>query len=163
MSTSLREFLTQKAADYESKHKNNKQEIEEWQQAVDALFTQVEVWLAAADPEGIIEHKRSETKVSEPGLGQYPIHYLHLQAFGKWASLLPKARRTVKRAKPPQKGAPEQATGRVDITDELRRYVLYRFTRGTSDEWFIDDTAANTGLEPLTSARFETALMSYFQ
>jgi hypothetical protein len=72
-------------------------------------------------------------------------------------------RKTVKRASPQQNGAPEQATGRVDITDELRRFVLYRFGEGQNEQWLIDDTATKSELQPLTAERFESALMGYFQ
>jgi hypothetical protein len=163
MSTSLREFLKEKAATYAAESEKNRRVIEEWQVAVERLFTQLEEWLAAADPEGIIRRERSQIEVTEPGLGRYAISRLNLRAFGKWVGLIPKARKTVKRAAPQQKGAPDQATGRVDITDEIRRYVLYRFTRGTDDQWFMDDTAANTELQPLTAERFEAALLGYFQ
>ena len=163
MSTSLRDFLKQKAALYATEGEKNKLTIEEWQAAVDGLFTRLEDWLRVADPEGIIRRERSEIEVKEPGLGRYPISRLDLQAFGKWVGLIPKARKTVKRAAPQQQGAPERASGRVDITDEIRRYVLYRFRQGTDDQWFIHDTASNSELEPLTAERFESALLGYFQ
>jgi hypothetical protein len=163
MTTSLREVLKQKAALYATESERNKLIIEEWQVAVGRLFTQLEAWLAAADPEGIIRHERAAIEVTEPGLGRYPIQRLNLRAFDNWVGVIPKARRTGKRAAPPQPGAPDQATGRVDITDEIRRYVLYRFSQGTDEKWFIDDTAANSELQPLTAERFESALLSYFQ
>ena len=163
MSTPLRDFLKQKGALYAAESEKNRLVIEEWQTAVERLFTQLEGWLCAADPEGFIRHDRSPIEVTEPGLGRYPISRLNLRAFGKWVGLIPKARKTVKRASPQQKGAPEQATGRVDVTDEIRRYVLYRFGRGEGEQWFIDDTAANSELQPLTADRFESALLVYFQ
>jgi hypothetical protein len=163
MTTSFRDFLEQKAALYAAESEKNRHVIEEWQAAVERLFTQLEGWLGADDPEGIIRHERSQIEVTEPGLGRYPISRLNLRAFGKWVGLIPKARKTVKRAAPQQQGAPEQATGRVDITDEIRRYVLYRFGQGTDERWFMDDTAANSELQPLTADRFEAALLGYFQ
>jgi hypothetical protein len=163
MSTSLRDFLKQKAALYAAESEKNRQIIEEWQAAVDRLFAQLEVWLAAADPEGIIRRVRSQVEVTEPSLGRYSINRLDLRAFGKWVGLIPKARKTVKRAHPPQQVAPEQATGRVDITNEIRRYVLYRFSHDTDEQWFIDDPATSSELQPLTADRFESALLGYFQ
>jgi hypothetical protein len=163
MSTPLKDFLKQKASLYAAESEKNRQIVEEWQSAVDRLFTQLEGWLDAADPEGIIRRERSQIEVTEPGLGRYPISRLNLRAFGEWVGLIPKARKTVKRAAPQQKGAPEQATGRVDVTDEIRRYVLYRFGLGTEERWFIDDTATNTELQPLTAERLESALLGYFQ
>ena len=86
--------------------------------------------------------KESQEAVTEPGLGRYRPPRLNLRFFGKWIGIIPKARKTVGKAQPPQKSAPERAQGRVDITDELRRYVLYRFQNGSEDVWLID------GLEP---------------
>lgn len=163
MSTSLREFLTHKAALFTAESEKNRLIIEEWQGAVDRLFSHLDTWLGAADPEGIIRRERSQIEVTEPGLGRYSIDRLNLRAFGKWVGLVPKARKTVKRAAPQQQKAPEQATGRVDITDEIRRYVLYRFSHGADEQWFIEDTAAKSELQPLTADRFESALLSYFQ
>ena len=163
MTPSLKDFLKQKATLYAAESEKNRAVIMEWRQAVDRLFTQLEAWLVAADPEGIIRHTTDLIEVTEPGFGRYSMPRLNLQAFGKWVGLIPKARKAGKRAAPQQNGAPEQATGRVDITDEIRRYVLYRFPHGTDDQWFIDDTAANSELQPLTADRFEAALLSYFQ
>lgn len=163
MSTSLREVLKQKAVQYAAEDEKNRHLLDEWRDAVEKLFSQLEKWLDAADPEGFIQHERSPIEVSEPGLGRYSISRLNLRAFGKWVGVIPKARKTVKRAAPQQKGAPEQATGRVDITDETRRYVLYRFGQGAEAQWFLDDIATNGEPQPLTSDRFESALLGYFQ
>lgn len=163
MSTTLRDFLKQKSAEYAAESERNRHVIEEWQTAVDKLLGQLEAWLSAADPGGVIQRERSRTEVSEPSLGRYPISRLNVQAFGKWVGVIPKARKTVKRAPPQQASAPERATGRVDITDEIRRYVLYRFTRDGEDCWFIDDIALDKELEPLTAELFEAALLSYLK
>ena len=51
----------------------------------------------------------------------------------------------------------------MDITDEIRRYVLYRFGQGAEEQWLMDDPAMNSGLQPLTADWFESALVGYFQ
>jgi hypothetical protein len=164
MATSLRELLKQKAATYAAETEKNKEVIDEWCEAVDKLYERLREWLRAADPEGIINAEPSQIEVSEPGLGRYQISRLNLRAFGKWVGLIPKARKTIKKANPRQDRAPEQATGRVDITDEIRRYVLYRFpSHEADDSWFIEDTATNSAPQPLTPERFESALLSYFR
>jgi hypothetical protein len=105
---------------------------------------------------------------------------LDLHIFGKWIGIIPKARRTVGIANPPQKTAPERAEGRVDITDELRRCVLYRFRENGSDQWIISglDIAGHDAADmrsgevrytptsearPLDRDAFERALLSYLQ
>jgi hypothetical protein len=161
MTTTFSDFLRERAARYESQQGDARDVLEEWRAAVDRLFTQLCGWLKEADPTGIIAVERGQEKVREQGLGHYEVPRLDLRAFGKWVGLIPKARRTVGTAHPPQKKVPERADGRVDITDELRRYVLYRFLEDGQDVWVIDDL--HSGQQPLTREAFEKALMSYWQ
>jgi hypothetical protein len=161
MTTSFSEFLRETAAKHQTEYGAGKALIEEWQTAVDRLFTQLRAWLKESDPTGIIEIECSQIKMREQGLGRYEIQRLNLYAFGKWIGIIPKARLTVGTASPPRSDAPQRAAGRVDITDELRRYVLYRFTQSGQDAWFIDDL--HSGAKPLDKEAFEKALMSYLQ
>jgi hypothetical protein len=161
MTTTFSEFLREQAAKYESQIGDGKAVIAEWRSAVDRLFEQLCAWLKESDPTGIIEIECNKEKVREQGLGRYEVPRLDLHAFGKWIGIIPKARRTVGTATPPQKRAPQRADGRIDITDELRRYVLYRFSEGGQDTWVIDDL--HSGAKPLNKETFEKALMSYWQ
>jgi hypothetical protein len=138
MSTTFKEFLHEQA----QKHQAEAPIIDEWRAAIERLFVQIRQWLKESDPEGFIEIEEKQQDVREPGLGYYRVPRLDLRAFGKWIGIIPKARRTVATAQPPRKSAPERAEGRVDITDELRRYVLYRFREEGRDVWLVD------GLEP---------------
>ena len=126
-------------------------------------------------PEGVIEIEQSEQEIKEPGLGFYRVPRMNLRVFGNWIGIIPKARRTVGSAQPPQKSAPQQAEGRVDITDELHRYVLYRLRDGDRDIWVINapkggyEVSGNTWYVPMSETKvldqdaFENALLSYLQ
>jgi hypothetical protein len=158
----LSELLQKKKESYEAEARKNKALIDEWLEAIGKLFTQIRGWLATSDPAQILQIEERKDEVNEPNVGRYQAPRLEIRAFGKWVGVIPKARKTVKTARPPRPGAPEQATGRVDITDEVRRYVLYRFTGDGVDSWSIENT--DTGvLQPLTQDLFEEALMSYLQ
>jgi hypothetical protein len=180
MSATLKQFLHEQAKKYQAEADAGKVVVTEWQSAVERLFSQIREWLKDADPDEVIEIEKGEQDVREPGLGRYRVPRLNLRVLGKWIGIIPKARRTVGMAKPPQKSAPEQAEGRVDITDELRRYVLYRFRDGDKDVWMIDglaqgnDASENslTGqvqyfprseTRPFDQEAFEKALMSYLR
>lgn len=159
--SSLSELLQSKAENYAVEARKNKIVIDEWVEALEKLFVQLQGWLTDADPTKILQVEKTAKVMDEPNLGRYPAPYLNIKAFGQWVGIIPKARKTIKTARPPQAGAPERATGRVDITDEVRRFVLYRFTNdGGADSWFIEGPAQ--AMEPLTQERFEEALMSYF-
>src|SRR4051794_25864780 len=161
MSTTLREFLRQQAAKHETEARANAVVIAEWRTAVERLFGQVRAWLADSDPDRIIEVVEKEHDISEPGLGRYSVPRLDLRAFGKWIGIIPKACKTVASAAPPQRAVPERAAGRVDMTDEVRRYVLYRFPQEGGDAWLIDDLRSEP--KPLNQQTFEAALMSYLR
>ena len=49
----------------------------------------------------------------------------------------------------------------ADITDEMRRYVLYRLPGDGADVWMIDDLRSDP--LPFDQGNFEKALMSYLQ
>jgi hypothetical protein len=168
MSTTFQEFLHKKAQTHQAEVNAAKSVVDEWWTSIERLFAQIRQWMKQSDPDGLIEIKEGVEEIREPGLGVYRAPRLDLRAFGKWIGVIPKARRTVGRAKPPQKSAPERAEGRVDITDELRRYVLYRFKQDGRDVWLID--GLETGREgaasepaPLDQEAFEKAMMSYLQ
>src|SRR5262245_25516796 len=126
MSDTFTAFLREQAAKRAAEAEANERVIDEWHGAVEQLFEQIRAWLANSDPDRTIEIKQGKQEVTEPGLGRYDVPRLDLRFFGKWVGIIPKARMTVAAARPTLKAAPEQAAGRVDITDELRRYVLFR-------------------------------------
>jgi hypothetical protein len=160
--TPLSEFLHQKAAEYHQLNQRNQQVIHEWCFAVERLHSQMLDWLQQSDPKMMIQPERSHVRISEPDLGPYEIQRLTLRAFGKWIGILPKARLSMKNAPPPQRSVPANAVGRMDITDEIRRYVLYRIQEGDECHWVIDDlTSAEPA--PLDRPRFEEALLSYLR
>lgn len=161
MTTTLKDFLREESAKREALLTANKSVIEEWRDGIERLFQQLQEWLAENDPGQVIQIRTLQKTISEPGLGEYSVPILDLHILGKWIAILPKARRTVGSAHPPKKQHPERATGRVDITDEGRRYILYRFPNGDQDLWMIDDLRSEPKV--LDRATFEAALMSYLQ
>jgi hypothetical protein len=180
MSTGFKEFLHEQALKHQAEAEAAKAAVAEWRAAINALFHQLRQWLKESDPDGLIEIEDSEQEIKEPGLGRYKVPRLNLQVFGKWIGIIPKAYRSVGIAKPPRKNAPEHAKGRIDITDELRRYVLYRFQENGSDVWYIDGLDHGHDISekrwpgqvehvprfdpvPLTAEAFEKALMSYLR
>jgi hypothetical protein len=180
MGTTFKQFLHEQAKQHQAEANAGKATVDEWRSAIERLFGQFREWLKESDPDGVIEIEESGQDVNEPGLGRYRVPRLNLRVFGKWIGIIPKARRTVGSAKPPQKSAPERADGRVDITDELRRYVLYRFRQGDDDVWLIDGLdqgydvsekawSGQVQYSPRSEPRrldqeaFEKALMSYLR
>ncbi len=176
MNTTFKDFLHQHAEKHRAESEAAKATIDEWRTAILRLYSQMRVWLKEADADGIIEIGERDLEVAEPGLGRYLVPRLDLRIFGKWIGIIPKARRTVGSAKPGQGADPVQAEGRVDITDDIRRFLLYRIPRGDKDVWMIDgidqayevtDKAWPAQVQyaplpkPLDKNLFERAIMSY--
>jgi hypothetical protein len=161
MTRAFTDFLREQSEKTKRMSEANQGAINEWRGAVERLFRQMRAWLADSDPDGIIQIEQKDWEVTEPSLGEYRIPRLDLRALGKWIGIVPKARNTVVAARPPQKSVPERATGRVDITDEVRRYVLYRLPDADQDTCYIDDLRSDP--KPLDQQTFEAALMSYLR
>ncbi len=159
--STLGELLEKKAESYRSEAERNQTIINDWVEAIRKLHLDIRGWLAASDPKGILQLEVKTADIAEPNVGRYEAPRMDFRAFGKWVGLIPKALKTIKSARPPQSTAPVRATGRVDLTDELMRYVFYRFTDADGDSWFIE--GPTDGLHPLTRERFEDALTSYFR
>jgi hypothetical protein len=157
--------FTQFLKDQEEKQKSlaeeNKQLIDEWRSALQSLYYDIRKWLRESDTGGVIKVDEKESDITEEGIGHYKAPRLELRIFGRWIGILPKARKTVGTARPPQQGAPSRALGRVDLTDEVRRYILYRTQEDGHDVWLIDNLRNEQRL--LNKEAFEEALMSYFQ
>src|SRR5262245_2831875 len=109
MSIAFRDFLRQQAEKHQAEVTAGKATVEEWQEAIQALFAQMLAWLAEPNSDGVIQIKEGKQDITEPSLGHYEAPRLDLHAFGKWVGIIPKARNTVASAKPTQKSAPERA------------------------------------------------------
>jgi hypothetical protein len=155
------EFLRQQHQKSQIALAANEQILSEWRCAVERLLETFREWLAKSDPEGILQLQSNTCDIKEPSLGKYVMPRLDIHGLGKWIGIIPKARFTVATTPFTQAVPPQQATGRVDITDEIRRYVLYRLPSEQGDRWYIDDL--NNEAQPLTQERFEQALMSYLR
>ncbi len=164
MSSAFTQFLRDLAVKESAKSKEGEAMLAEWRPALERLFGKIRSWLAESDPDGIIKIKESEEELKEDGMGRYRVPRLDLHIFGNWIGIIPKARRTIGVAQPPMRSVPERATGRVDITDESRRYVLYRFSKeGEEDFWMIRLIGSEEEAAPFNQETLEAALKSYLR
>jgi hypothetical protein len=161
MGSTFTDFLHQYAAKHGTDFQTNQALIEEWQAAVAKLFAQIRQWLAELDPERLITIEEGTQRINEPRLGRYSIPRLDLYVLGTWIGIIPKARLTIGTVHPPRESTPERATGRVDITNDVLRFILYRYQTDGESGWVLDDL--RTEPKPLDRTAFEKALMSYLQ
>lgn len=161
MTTALTDFLRERATEYAVESEARRVKVAEWRAAVERLLALIQGWLKEADPDGLLKKEVDEWEINEQGLGKYKVPCLNINGLGRWVGVIPKARFTVTTANPPQKSAPVQAAGRVDFTNEAKRFVLYRFKGDPDDIWMIDDLT--TGMKPFDREQFEAVLMSYLK
>ena len=167
MSSALQQYLHEQAP----KKQAGKELVAEWREAIERLFAEIKGWLKESDPEGVIDIEEGQQEVNEPGIGRYRVPRLNLGVLGKWIGIIPKARSTNRTAKLSEPSAPSKAEGRVDITDEVVRYLLYRFKEGDKDVWYIEDPHDSPWDSPwvkpefkrLNKVEFESALMRYLR
>lgn len=162
MSSTFTEFLRQQAANRQAELARRREVIEEWTASLRGLYSSLKDWLRQSDPDGILKVEESDDwELQEEGLGKYTVPRLDLRGLGRWIGIVPKARFTVATANPPPRSTPERAEGRVDITNEVRRFILYRFRGEDGDIWMVDDQKQPVRL--LDQVAFEAALMTYLR
>lgn len=133
----FREFLEKKAA--EEHHLQRTQQREEWVAAVKRLLEQIRIWVAEADPQGILSVIPFEIERAEPDLGVYRVPALRIGLGDAAVEIRPLARKTHGFIEA-RGEASVPAEGRVDIVTGGRQYILYRSLLGGRETWYaLDD------------------------
>lgn len=149
----FQEFLERHAQ--QRQHKEQRARREEWIAAVGRLLGQLRTWLAEADPAGVLEVLPMEVEKAEPGLGIYRIPSLKISLGGAAVEVVPVGRNVIGTVGP-QGDVGIRAEGRVDITDGIRRYILYRTLNDGQERWYaLDERFQAT---PLDRGRLEGML-----
>jgi hypothetical protein len=161
MPVDFQEFLRQKTAGSDIRERNHNRA--EWVGALRRLLDQIQDWLRAADPEGLLEVEPYEVQRAESRLGIYDAPALKIRLNTDEADLLPIGRyafgplsAVVHRALHGVAGTDGPAAGRVDITDGERRYMLFRDIKADPERWFAVDDQAR--VNPFDQAHLEAIL-----
>jgi hypothetical protein len=149
----FREFLEKQAQ--QSHHKEGRERREEWITAVGRLIEQMRAWLAESDPASVLDVVLIEMEKAEPGLGIYKIPSLKI-SLGEAAVQVVPVGRNAMGIVDAQGDVGMRAEGRVDITDGIRRYILYRTLKDGKEKWYALDERFQAA--PLDSTRLEGIL-----
>jgi hypothetical protein len=164
MNTSLRDLLREKVREQEAMAESSKATLTEWGEGIDNHFKILRGWLTQSDPVGIIQVEESTLALNEPGLGRYEIPQLELHALGETIGIVPRGYGTVGTAVLPHTSTRVRARGRVDITNEIRQHILYRFRdENDKDLWMVEHLRLDVSPTPLDQKLFESILMSYLR
>src|SRR5436190_1422248 len=118
------EFLEKKRAQ-QSHSKERRERRDEWVTAVGRLIEQLRSWLTESDPAGVLDVVPIEIERTEQALGIYTVPGLKI-SLGEAAVQVVPVGRNVVGIVGPQGDVGIRAEGRVDITDGVRRFILYR-------------------------------------
>lgn len=150
----FREFLEKQAE--QRHHKERRQRREEWIAAVCRLIDQLCAWLAESDPDKVLAVVPMEIEAIEPGVGTYRVPSLKISLADAAVQVVPVGRNVVGIVFPQGDGVGIHAEGRVDITDGLRRYILYRTLKDGQEQWYALDEHLHA--VPLDRGRLEGIL-----
>jgi hypothetical protein len=149
----FREFLEKQSN--QQRQKERRARREEWVAAVGRLITQLRAWLAESDPGNVLDVVPMEVERAEPDLGAYRIPALKIGLDDTAVQVMPVGRNVVGIVGP-HGDIGVRAEGRVDITDGIRRYILYRTLKEGRDNWYALDERFQA--EPLDRSRLEAIL-----
>src|SRR5262249_5213009 len=131
--------------------------IQDWERAVEQLLDQICEWTQAADPENILKIEKEHLGRSEEDLGYYRTFRLKITLDAREILVVPVARQVVGRFGLPGEQH-RQGLGRVDMTDGMRKYMLYRVMSETDEKWYmVDDDKFRT--RELDQTAFEEAML----
>lgn len=149
----FQEFLEKQSQ--QQHHKERREQREEWIAAVSRLIAQLRAWLDEADPARVLDVVPIDTEKAEPGLGLYRIPGLKIRLGEAAVQVVPVGRNAVGFVAP-NGDVGIRAEGRVDITDGVRRYILYRTLKDGEEDWYALDEHFQAA--PLDRARLEGIL-----
>lgn len=157
---SLKEFLEEQAEKLRADEHHWVERRDEWIAAVDRLTDQIQGWLTQADPDQkILKIRDCPYDLQEEGLGPYQVRGLSI-GLGPWTVLVKPIARYV--------AGPRSATGhihisraygRVDLTDGMQKYMIFRVEKEPEDRWNIIEQDGFR-LQVFNQASFEQALKS---
>lgn len=158
MSRTLREFLRENAPRLKTDLQRALVRRDEWIAAVDRLRTDIWNWLHDSDPDGLFEFKEVVHTIVEEGIGAYHVNGLKVILGPRVIELVPVSRTVVEPWAPHAPTYVMGARGRVDLTNGLDTYSLYRVRPDEHhpvDAWFIFNRQTST-IDSLNQNSFET-------
>jgi hypothetical protein len=131
------EFLRRKGEEYRVRDRHERRS--EWLAAISGLYAEIRGWLREDDPEGLLDIVPYEVSRTEPILGTYDAPALQILLGPAEVQVEPVGREVPFLAIKGASGTRTEFAGRIDISDGLREYNLYRERLQDGDRWQIPD------------------------
>jgi hypothetical protein len=150
----LREFLLRNAPRDEMQRRRAR---DEWTEAVDQLLAQLRTWLAESGTTELLDLEPLEFEKREQGLGSYRIKGLAIHFGERTVKVVPVGRTVLAHLGPYAEPGHENAEGRVDVTNGMYKYLLYRKLKDTGEgQWLVQDE--RSAIRLLDRGQFEAIL-----
>jgi hypothetical protein len=134
----FKEWLKEKADS--APEEQRKKLLQDWTDAYSELAHNVREWLQD-DEAGRVRFGNEPITRSEEGLGSYQFSTVKIIVGDQSVDVVPVARNVIAHVGDP----PTRAAGRVDITNGIRKYALYRVVRDGNSTWRIVKDATEIG------------------
>ncbi len=161
MST-LQEFLKQRAEHLSASFPEKVKIQNDWIQAVDRLLNQIKQWLKDADPQAILDVFEESVDRRESGVGVYQVHSLRIRLEAQEVRVIPIARNVLGPVSSSGTIHKGRSFGRVDMTNGVSKFLLFRTDVEPSDRWIIVDEDAYVPRD-LDRGTFDAAMQSLLQ
>jgi hypothetical protein len=159
---SLKEFLASEADKLRSEQTEAVSKREEWIASVERLIAEMKEWLGQADTERVLMIDESPIRVSERGLGTYEVPALTIGLGTREVRVKPVARVVSAPLRVTAVLQVSRAYGRVDMTNGLDSYLIFRVGKEATDRWMIvEQNGPKT--DSFDRASFESALKSLLE
>src|SRR5436190_2034038 len=88
----LADLLKKDAETIRAEKAKRRQALQEWRDLLDGLFAQIDSWLKASDPEGLLEISADNVRINDPALSEYEAPARRVELGDHVAQIVPKAR-----------------------------------------------------------------------
>ena len=135
---SLKDFIASQAQKLRNEESQAAHKRDEWVGAVDRLNQQIMVWLTYADPDHVVlEVRETPYHLREEGIGSYEARGLVISVGRRELRVEPIARNVAGPLSATGVNHVSRAYGRVDLTDGLQKFMIFRVERVPEDRWSI--------------------------
>ena len=135
---SLKDFIASQAEKFRNEESQAADKRSEWVAAVDRLNQRIKDWLTYADPDhAILEVRETPCQLREEGIGSYEARGLLISLGRREIRVEPIARNVAGPLSSTGVIHVSRAYGRVDLTDGLQKFMIFRVERVPEDRWSI--------------------------
>jgi len=135
---SLKDFIASQAEKHRNEESQAAHKRNEWVAAVDRLNQQIKAWLSSADPDhAILDLCETPYQLREEGIGSYKARGLTISVGRRELRVEPIARNVAGPLSSTGVIHVSRAYGRVDLTDGLQNFMIFRVEKVPEDRWSI--------------------------